>query len=173
MKHSCWSHVNDKADKTGEAMNSLKTAGLMVGLTVLLVWLGNIFGGKGGMIFAFVIACGMNLGTYWFSDRIVLRMYQAEEVGPTDVPELYRMIEQLRQRAGLPMPKVYIIPKDTPNAFATGRSPQHAAVAVTRGILRILDKDELSGVLAHELSHVRHRDILIGTVAATIAARCS
>lgn len=154
-------------------MNSVKTVGLMVGLTVLLVWTGGIFGGRGGMLFAFVIACGMNLGTYWFSDKIVLRMYRAQEVGPADAPELYRMVDELRHKAGMPMPSVYIIPKDSPNAFATGRSPQHAAVAVTRGIMKILDREELSGVLAHELSHVKHRDILIGTVAATIAGAIS
>jgi len=150
-------------------MNSVKTVGLMVGLTFLLVWVGGIFGGRGGMLFAFVLACGMNLGTYWFSDRIVLRMYKAQEVGPADAPELYQMVDELRKRAAMPIPKVYIIPNGAPNAFATGRNPQHAAVAVTHGILNILDRDELSGVLGHELSHVKHRDILIGTVAATIA----
>ncbi|MEW6614273.1 MAG: zinc metalloprotease HtpX [Thermodesulfobacteriota bacterium] len=150
-------------------MNSVKTVGLMVGLTLLLIWVGGIFGGRGGMFFTFIIACAMNLGTYWFSDRIVLRMYRAQEISPADAPELYRLVEELRQKAGMPMPKVYIIPNDTPNAFATGRNPQHAAVAVTQGILKILSKEELSGVLAHELSHIRHRDILIGTIAATIA----
>ncbi|KAF0121355.1 MAG: heat shock protein HtpX [bacterium] len=154
-------------------MNSVKTVGLMVGLTLLLIWVGGIFGGRGGMFFAFVIACGMNLGTYWFSDKIVLRMYRAQEVGQADEPELYRMVEELRQKAGMPIPKLYIIPNDTPNAFATGRNPQHAAVAVTQGILKILSKEELSGVLAHELSHIRHGDILIGTIAATIAGAIS
>ncbi|MFH2013004.1 MAG: zinc metalloprotease HtpX [Pseudomonadota bacterium] len=154
-------------------MNSFKTVGLMVGLTLLLIWIGGIFGGKSGMLLAFIIACGMNLGTYWLSDRIILRMYHAEEVVPTDVPELYRLIEELIQKAEMPMPKVYIIPNDTPNAFATGRNPQHAAVAVTRGIMKILSKEELTGVLAHELSHIRHRDILVGTIAATIAGAIS
>ena len=154
-------------------MNSVKTIGLMVGLTLLLIWIGGIFGGRGGMLLAFIIACGMNLGTYWFSDKIVLRMYRAEEVVPADAPELYNLVEELRQRAGMPMPKVYIIPNDTPNAFATGRNPQHAAIAVTHGILKILSKEELSGVLSHELSHIRHRDILIGTIAATIAGAIS
>ena len=154
-------------------MNSVKTLGLMVGLTLLLIWVGGIFGGRGGMFLAFLLACGMNLGAYWFSDKIVLRMYRAQEVGQADEPELYYMVEELRQKAGMPMPKVYIIPNDTPNAFATGRNPQHAAIAVTQGILKILSKEELSGVLAHELSHVRHRDILIGTIAATIAGAIS
>ena len=154
-------------------MNSVKTFGLMVGLTLLLIWVGGIFGGRGGMFLAFLIACGMNLGAYWFSDKIVLRMYRAQEVGQADEPELYYMVEELRQKAGMPMPKVYIIPNDTPNAFATGRNPQHAAIAVTQGILNILSKEELSGVLAHELSHVRHRDILIGTIAATVAGAIS
>lgn len=125
------------------------------------------------MMIAFLFAIVMNFGTYWFSDKIVLKMYKAQPVTREDSPELYRMTEELTARAGIPMPKLYIIPNDQPNAFATGRNPQNAAVAVTQGILRILTKEELMGVIAHELSHVKHRDILIGTVAATIAGAIS
>jgi len=148
--------------------SGLKTAALLGGLSALFILIGGSLGGEQGMVFAFALALLMNVGSYWFSDKIVLRMYSAQEVGP-DHP-LYRTTSRLAQRAGLPMPKVYIIPDASPNAFATGRSPQHAAVAATEGILRLLSESELEGVIAHELSHVQHRDILISSVAATIAA---
>jgi heat shock protein HtpX len=148
--------------------STLKTAILLAFLSGLLIVLGGAFAGRTGLIFAFFIAVVMNVGSYWFSDKIVLRMYHAQEVGP-DHP-LHRMTARLAQKAGLPMPKVYVIPDMSPNAFATGRNPQHAAVAATEGILRILPEPELEGVIAHELAHVKHRDILISTVAATIGA---
>ena len=133
-----------------------------------MVVLGGYLGGKNGATIAFVIALAMNVGSYWFSDRIVLSMYHAQEVTESEAPDLYRMIRNLAQNAEIPMPKVYMIPDDSPNAFATGRNPEHAAVAVTEGILRLLNKDELAGVIGHELGHVKNRDILIQTVAATI-----
>lgn len=151
-------------------MNNLKTGILLVVLSGLLVWVGGLFGGGQGALLALGVAAAMNLGAYWFSDRMVLRMYKAQPVTEAEAPELYGMVADLSQRMGTPMPKVYVIPTDTPNAFATGRNPKHAAVAVTRGITRMLDREELQGVLAHELSHVRHRDILIGTIAATVVA---
>jgi heat shock protein HtpX len=154
-------------------MNTMKTFMLMALLTALLVFIGNFIGGQNGMVMAFVFAMVMNFGSYWFSDKIVLRMYNAREVGRSEAPELFSIVEDLAGRAGLPMPRVYVIPNDQPNAFATGRDPQHAAVAVTEGILRTLSKDELRGVLSHELAHVQHRDILVGTVAATIAGAIS
>jgi len=154
-------------------MNALKTTILMVGLTILLVWAGGVFGGKQGMTMALVFATMMNLFTYWFSDKIVLAIYRAKEVKEIDAPELYSLVRRLTQRAGLPMPRIYIIDQPQPNAFATGRGPRHAAVAVTTGILRILSREELEGVIGHELAHIRHRDILIGTVAATIAGAIS
>lgn len=138
-------------------------------LTVLLVFVGNLIAGQSGAIIALVIAAGMNFFSYWFSDKMVLAMYRAQEVSEAQAPELYNTVRRLSQQARLPMPKVYIIPNDTPNAFATGRDPQHAAVAVTQGIMRTLNQEELEGVLSHELAHVKHRDILIGSVAATIA----
>jgi heat shock protein HtpX len=149
-------------------MNQLKTVILLAALGGLLVVLGGYLGGKNGATIAFVIALAMNVGSYWFSDRIVLSMYHAQEVTESEAPDLYRMIRNLSQNAEIPMPKVYIIPDDSPNAFATGRNPEHAAVAVTEGILRLLNKDELAGVIGHELGHVKNRDILIQTVAATI-----
>ncbi len=148
--------------------SALKTAVLLGGLSGLFLLIGGALGGQSGLAIAFVFAVVMNVGTYWFSDKLVLRMYRAQEVGQ-DHP-LYRMTARLAGRAGLPMPKVYVIPDDSPNAFATGRNPDHAAVAATEGILRILSEAELEGVIAHELAHVKHRDILISTVAATIAA---
>ncbi len=154
-------------------MNQLKTFILMALLTVLLVWVGSLVGGRNGAIFAFIFAAVMNFGVYWFSDRIVLAMYRAREVTEKEEPELYRIVRELGQRGGIPMPKIYVIEADTPNAFATGRNPQHAAVAVTTGIKRLLSEDELRGVIAHELAHIRHRDILIGTIAATIAGAIS
>ncbi|MBM4162586.1 MAG: protease HtpX, partial [Ignavibacteria bacterium] len=154
-------------------MNTLKTVLLMSILTVLLVFIGNLLGGNGGMMIAFLLAVVMNFGTYWFSDKIVLRMYGAQELGRSDNPELFRMTEELTARAGLPMPRLYLIPSDQPNAFATGRNPQHAAVAVTEGILRSLSRDELRGVIAHELAHIKHRDILVASIAATMAGAIS
>ena len=148
--------------------NGLKTAFLLGILSALLLGVGEALGGANGLMIAFVFAAFMNLGSYWFSDKIVLRMYRASEVGP-DHP-LYRIVERLTVRANLPMPKVYIIPDPSPNAFATGRNPEHAAVAATEGILRVLSEPELEGVIAHELAHVKHRDILTSSIAATIAA---
>ncbi|MEE4264090.1 MAG: zinc metalloprotease HtpX [Desulfobacteraceae bacterium] len=150
-------------------MNGLKIVLLMTALSALLVVAGRALGGQNGMVIAFGLACIMNLGTYWFSDRIVLRMYKAREVTSDEVPVLFTMVRDLSARANLPMPKVYIIPGEAPNAFATGRNPSHAAVAVTEGIMRLLSKEELMGVLGHELAHIRNRDILIGTIAATFA----
>jgi heat shock protein HtpX len=148
--------------------NGLKTALLLGLLSGLLLALGDLLGGSNGLMVAFVFAALMNLGSYWFSDKLVLRMYHAQPVGPEH--PLYRMVERLAMRANLPMPKVYVIPEASPNAFATGRNPSHAAVAATEGILKVLSEHELEGVIAHELAHVKHRDILISSVAATIAA---
>src|SRR5678816_87751 len=149
--------------------NLFKTAILLAALTCLVVLIGGAIGGQQGMLIAFVLAAGMNFASYWFSDRIVLSMYRAQPVDEASAPELFSMVRRLATRAGLPMPRVYIIPGDTPNAFATGRNPEHAAVAVTEGIMRMLDDDELEGVLAHELSHVQNRDTWIMTIAATLA----
>ena len=154
-------------------MNMMKTVLLMTGLTLLLVFAGSAFGGKSGMMTAFIFASIMNIGTYWFSDKIVLAMYGAKQVSYAEAPEIHSIIRELSMRAGLPMPKVYIIDNATPNAFATGRNPEHAAVAVTRGIVNLLTREELSGVLGHELAHIKHRDILIGTIAATVAGAIS
>jgi heat shock protein HtpX len=148
--------------------NGLKTALLLGALSGLLLVIGEMLGGAQGLMYGFIMAGVMNFGSYWFSDKIVLAMYSAKQVGPEH--PLYRMTANLAQRGGLPMPKVYIIPQDSPNAFATGRNPDHAAVAATEGIMRILDEHELEGVIAHELAHVKHRDILISSIAATIAA---
>jgi heat shock protein HtpX len=149
--------------------NLFKTAVLLAALTALLLLIGDFLGGAQGMVVAFLFALLINFGSYWFSDRIVLAMYGAQPVDEAAAPEIYRVVRTLTTRAGLPMPRVYIIPEDTPNAFATGRNPSHAAVAVTQGILRILSEDELEGVLAHELSHVKNRDTLTMTLAATLA----
>jgi heat shock protein HtpX len=149
-------------------MSGLKTAVLLGGLSALFLLIGRAVGGETGLIIAFGFAVVMNIGSYWFSDKVVLRMYRAQPVGPEH--PLYRMTERLAQRAGLPMPKVYVIPDMSPNAFATGRNPNHAAVAATEGILRLLPESELEGVMAHELAHIRNRDILISSVAATIGA---
>ena len=154
-------------------MNQFKTFFLMLVLTVLFILVGSVIGGKSGAIYAFVFAAMMNFVMYWFSDKIVLRMYGAKEVSQSEAPELYQIVGELINKASLPMPKVYIMENDTPNAFATGRNPEHAAVAVTTGILRILSKEELMGVIGHELSHIQHRDILISTVAATMAGAIS
>lgn len=151
-------------------MNGLRTAGLMAVLIVLFALIGQAIGGSSGMMIAFVVAVGLNFASYWFSDKIVLRMYKAHEIGRDDAPELYDLIDRLRENAGLPMPKVYIIPSDQPNAFATGRNPSHAAVAVTNGITKMLNRDELEGVIAHELAHIQNRDILTSSIAATLAA---
>ncbi|HEY6008856.1 MAG TPA: zinc metalloprotease HtpX [Geobacteraceae bacterium] len=150
-------------------MNTLKTTFLMALMTVLLMLAGQAIGGRSGMTFAFLMAGVMNFASYWFSDKIVLAMYGAKEVSEADYPEFYGLVRQLAVQAAIPMPRVYIIPSETPNAFATGRNPEHAAVAATSGIMRILTRDELLGVMAHELSHVKHRDILISTIAATFA----
>jgi heat shock protein HtpX len=150
-------------------MNTLKTTLLMALLTILLVLIGGAIGGRGGMTTAFLLAGGMNFFSYWFSDKIVLRMYGAQPVEERDNPRFYGIIRRLAERAGVPMPKVYIIQDDSPNAFATGRNPGHAAVAATTGIMRLLNDEELAGVMAHELGHVKNRDILISTLAATFA----
>ncbi len=149
--------------------NTLRTTFLLAVLTVMFVLVGKAVGGQSGMIIAFGLAVVMNVGSYWFSDKIVLRMYGAREVTESEAPQLVGMVHRLSVAAGLPMPKVCIIPQESPNAFATGRNPEHAAVAVTEGIVRILTPEELEGVLAHELAHVRNRDILVGTIAATLA----
>jgi heat shock protein HtpX len=154
-------------------MNYFKTMMLMVLLTMVLVFGGGALGGKQGMTFALMMAFIMNFVTYFFSDKIVLKMYKAQQVTETESPVLYRIVRQLSQKAGMPMPKVYIIPDMSPNAFATGRNPNHAAVAATQGIMQLLTEEELAGVMAHELAHVRHRDILIGTIAATVAGAIS
>lgn len=150
-------------------MNNLKTGLLLIVLTVILVGVGGAIAGPGGARIALIAAIVMNVFAYWFSDRVVLAMYRAQPISAAEAPELHAMVTELAERAELPMPRLYLIQNDTPNAFATGRSPQHAVVAVTSGLLRILDREEIRGVLAHELCHVRHRDILISSVAAVIA----
>lgn len=154
-------------------MNTMKIFFLMATLTVLLVIVGNTLGGESGMIMAFLFAVVMNFGTYWFSDKIVLRMYGARELTPDDNPVLFQTTEQLVASAGIPMPRLYLIKGDQPNAFATGRNPSHAAVAVTEGIVHLLSREELRGVIAHELAHIKHRDTLIGALAATFAGAIS
>ena len=154
-------------------MNTLKTMVLMVGLTLILIWAGGALGGRSGMTMALMFALMMNLFAYWFSDKIVLKMYRAQEVREHEAPELYSIVRRLAQKAEMPLPKVYVINQDQPNAFATGRNPGHAAVAVTTGIMKILSREELEGVIGHELAHVKHRDILISTIAATIAGAIS
>jgi len=149
--------------------NQIKTMVLLAGMTVFLVFIGGLIGGRQGMIIAFVIAAGMNFFSYWYSDKMVLKMYRAREITAQEAPELYDIVSGLARRAGLPMPKVYLIPQESPNAFATGRNPEHAVVAVTEGLVRLMSRDEIEGVLAHEMGHVKNRDILIGTVAATMA----
>lgn len=151
-------------------MNIFRTGALMAVMIVLFALVGRALAGPGGMMIAFLVAIGLNFFSYWFSDKIVLKMYSAEEVSRQDAPELVDMVDRLRQRAGLPMPRVCIIPSDNPNAFATGRNPDNAVVAVTEGILDILDRDELEGVIAHELAHVQNRDILTSSIAATLAS---
>lgn len=154
-------------------MNTVKTTVLLTLLTLILIWAGGALGGQSGAVIALVFAAAMNFGSYWFSDKIVLAMYRARPVTELEEPGFYGLVKELTMKAGLPMPKVYIIPQDAPNAFATGRNPQHAAVAATSGIMRLLTREELMGVMAHELAHVRNRDILIGSIAATIAGAVS
>jgi heat shock protein HtpX len=154
-------------------MNTLKSVMLLAVLSAILIWAGGAIGGKNGALIALMIAGVMNFISYWWSDKIVLSMYGAKEVTHDEAPELYNMVQELAQNAGLPMPKVYVTPQEAPNAFATGRNPEHSAVAVTNGILKLLSREELKGVLAHELAHVKNRDILIGTIAATIAGAIS
>jgi heat shock protein HtpX len=149
--------------------NRVKTVLLLTGLTIFLIFMGKFLGGRQGMYLAFILALGMNFFSYWFSDKIVLRMYRAQEVSPEEAPQIHQMVEELAHEAGIPKPRVYIIPDESPNAFATGRNPQHAAVAATQGIIRLLTPVELKGVLGHELGHVLNRDILISTIAATLA----
>ena len=149
--------------------NRVKTVLLLTVLTIFLIFIGKLLGGRQGMYLAFILALGMNFFSYWFSDKIVLRMYRAQEVSPTEAPQIHQMVEELAHEAGIPKPRVYLIPDDSPNAFATGRNPQHAAVAATQGIIRLLTPVELKGVLGHELGHVLNRDILISTIAATLA----
>ncbi|HEY5564978.1 MAG TPA: zinc metalloprotease HtpX [Rhodothermia bacterium] len=151
-------------------MNGMRTAALMAALMVLFVLIGQMLGGQQGMVLAFLFGIGVNFFSYWFSDKLVLKMYRAQEVGRAEAPELYDMVDRLRVEAGLPMPRVFVIPSDQPNAFATGRNPEHAAVAVTSGIVRLLSNKELEGVIAHELAHVKNRDILTGSIAAAIGA---
>ncbi|MEO6408936.1 MAG: zinc metalloprotease HtpX [Burkholderiaceae bacterium] len=153
--------------------NMLKTAVLMAAITALFMAIGSVLGGRQGMMLALIIALGMNFFSYWFSDKLVLKMYNAQEVDETSAPQFYRMVRELAQKAELPMPRVYVIEEDAPNAFATGRNPEHAAVAATTGIMRVLSDRELRGVMAHELGHVRHRDILISTISATMAGAIS
>ena len=154
-------------------MNNIKTMLLLVMLTLIFITAGAAMGGKNGMTIGLIFALGMNLFSYWFSDKIVLKMYRAREVSEAEAPELYGVVRRLAQKAEIPMPRVYIINEEQPNAFATGRNPNHAAVAVTTGIMRILSHEELMGVIGHELAHVKHRDILIGTIAATFAGAIS
>jgi heat shock protein HtpX len=153
--------------------NMLKTTVFLALLTGLFIAVGGLLGGRSGMMMAFVFALLMNFVSYWFSDKIVLKMYGAQPIGEAEAPVVHRIVRTLATKAGIPMPKLYLIPSESPNAFATGRSPQHAAVAVTSGIMRIMDEKELEGVLAHELSHVLNRDILISTIAATVAGAIS
>ncbi|SHJ30826.1 Heat shock protein. Metallo peptidase. MEROPS family M48B [Desulfatibacillum alkenivorans DSM 16219] len=149
--------------------NQIKSVMLLTAMTAFLLIVGQLIGGRAGMTFALIMAVGMNFFSYWYSDKIVLKMYRAKEVGPGQASELYGIVQRLSSNAGLPMPKVYIIPQQAPNAFATGRNPEHAVVAVTEGLLNLMNREELAGVLAHELAHVKNRDILIGTIAATMA----
>jgi len=153
--------------------NLMKTAILMAAITALFMAIGSVLGGQQGMALALLIALGMNFFSYWFSDKLVLKMYNAQEVDQTSAPQFYAMVRDLARRAQLPMPRVYLIQEDAPNAFATGRNPEHAAVAATTGILQVLSERELRGVMAHELAHVKHRDILISTVSATMAGAIS
>src|ERR1051326_2683961 len=149
--------------------NTFKTAFLLTALTLLLMFIGRVFGGQNGMLIALIFAAVMNFVSYFYSDKIALAMYRAQPITREELPRAYQIVERLTQKIGIPMPKMYVIPTDSPNAFATGRNPQHASVAMTQGILNLLNDEELEGVLAHELGHVRNRDILISSIAATIA----
>ena len=149
--------------------NQIRTTIMLAVMTASILWIGQLFGGRQGMIIALLLAAGMNFFSYWYSDKIVLKMYRAQEVSPQQAPQLYEMARTLSRNAGLPMRKLFIIPKEAPNAFATGRNPEHAVVAVTQGLLNIMERDEVTGVLAHEMAHVKNRDILIGSIAATMA----
>ena len=149
-------------------MNTIKTFLLMSAMMILFLLVGDLLGGRSGLMFAFIFSLAMNFGSYWFSDKIVLTMYRAREVNSAEYPRLHAIVERLAQRASLPKPKIYVMNNPTPNAFATGRNPRHAAVAVTTGIMEMLNEEELEGVLSHELTHIKHRDILIGTIAATL-----
>jgi heat shock protein HtpX len=153
--------------------NMMKTAILMAAITGLFMAIGSLLGGQQGMVLALLVALGMNVFSYWFSDKLVLKMYNAQEVDETTAPQFYAMVRELAGKAGLPMPRVYLIHENAPNAFATGRNPHHAAVAATTGLMRILNERELRGVMAHELAHVKHRDILISTISATMAGAIS
>ncbi len=149
--------------------NRMRTTILLALLTGVIIWIGGFIGGKAGMVVALLIAGGMNFFSYWYSDKIVLKMYRAGEVSSAEAPDLHSLVETLAREAGIPKPKIFVIPEESPNAFATGRNPDHAVVAVTEGLIRYMNRDELAGVLAHELGHVKNRDILIGSVAATLA----
>jgi heat shock protein HtpX len=149
--------------------NQIRTTILLAVMTAIILWIGQLFGGRQGMVIALFLAAGINFFSYWYSDKLVLKMYRASEVTAAQVPDLYHMVHQLTERAGLPMPRIYVIPQEAPNAFATGRNPEHAVVAVTAGLLKVMDREEIQGVLAHELAHVKNRDILIGSIAATMA----
>ena len=149
--------------------NQIRTTVLLAIMTAFFMLIGQLLGGRQGLIIAFFFAAGMNFFSYWYSDKMVLRMYRAREATPDQAPELYDIVRDLSAKAGIPTPKVYIIPEDSPNAFATGRNPEHAIVAVTEGLLKIMNRDELAGVVGHELGHVKNRDILIGSIAATMA----
>jgi len=151
-------------------MNTVKSLILLTVLSAILLFIGGVLGGQTGLIIALVFALVMNFASYWWSDKIVLKMYRGKEIKPEEAPELYSDVQELAQNAGLPMPRLYIVPEQTPNAFATGRNPSNAVVAVTQGIVKLLNREELKGVLAHELAHIKNRDILIGSIAATIAA---
>jgi len=149
--------------------NWFKTTLLLGAMTALIIGIGHLFGGRQGMVFAFILAMGMNFFSYWYSDKIVLKMYRAREVSPQENPELHQIVREIAQNANLPMPRLYIIPNPSPNAFATGRNPEHAVVAVTEGLVKLMNRDEIAGVLSHEMAHVKNRDILIGSIAATMA----
>ena len=154
-------------------MNTIRTGMLLTALTVLFVIVGHLVGGQSGAMFAFIFAVIMNFGAYWFSDKLVLAMYRAQPVSPSEAPRLYSIVQELATSAGLPMPRVFVVPNNSPNAFATGRNQNNAVVAVTRGILDLLSEEELRGVLAHELAHIRNRDMLVGSIAATLAGAIS
>ncbi|MEE4261079.1 MAG: zinc metalloprotease HtpX [Desulfobacteraceae bacterium] len=149
--------------------NQIRTTILLAVMTALIIWVGQLLGGRQGMLIALIFAAGMNFFSYWYSDKLVLKMYRASEVTPAQSPELYETVQRLTRQAGLPMPRLFVIPQQTPNAFATGRNPEHAVVAVTEGLLKLMNHREITGVLAHELAHVKNRDILIGSIAATMA----